>query len=40
LADGLRSALNGSGALLSPAIVLAVWAVLAPVIAARRFRWS
>jgi ABC-2 type transport system permease protein len=40
LADGLRSSLNGSGALLSPAIVLAVWAVLAPVIAARRFRWS
>ena len=40
LADGLRSALNGSGALLSPAIVLSVWAVLAPVIAARRFRWS
>jgi ABC-2 type transport system permease protein len=40
LADGLRSALNGSGALLSPVIFLAVWAVLAPVIAARRFRWS
>lgn len=40
LADGLRSSLNGSGALLSPAIVLSVWAVLAPVIAARRFRWS
>lgn len=40
LADGLRSSLNGSGALLTPTIVLSVWAVLAPLIAARRFRWS
>lgn len=40
LADGLRSALNGSDALLTPTIVLSVWAVLAPLIAARRFRWS
>lgn len=40
LADGLRAALNGTGALLAPTVVLGMWAVLAPAVAARRFRWS
>ena len=40
LADMLRASLNGSGALLVPALVLLAWAVLAPAIAAKRFRWS
>lgn len=41
LADLLRTSLNGDGgALLVPGIVLAVWAVVAPAIAAKRFRWS
>ena len=40
LADFLRSSLNGDGPLLPPAVVLAIWAVLTPLIAARRFRWS
>jgi ABC-2 type transport system permease protein len=40
LAELLRSSLNGDGQLLVPAAVLAVWAILAPLIAARRFRWS
>jgi ABC-2 type transport system permease protein len=40
LADLLRSTLNGSGPLLQPFIVLAVWATLAPALAAKRFRWS
>ena len=40
LADMLRASLNGSGALLVPTLVLLAWAVLAPAIAAKRFRWS
>lgn len=40
LADGLRASLNGSGQLLQPVLILAGWAFVAPVIAARRFRWS
>lgn len=40
LADLLRATLNGSGALAQPFIVLAVWGVFAPAIAAKRFRWS
>lgn len=40
LADLLRATLNGSGALATPFIVLATWGVLAPAIAAKRFRWS
>lgn len=40
LADGLRASLNGTGELLQPFLILSAWAVLAPVIAARRFRWS
>lgn len=40
LADALRASLNGSGALLSPLLVLAVWGIVAPVVAAWRFRWS
>lgn len=40
LADMLRASLNGTGALLAPALVLLAWAVLAPAIAAKRFRWS
>lgn len=40
LADALRASLNGSGALLGPTLVLAAWGVLAPVVAAWRFRWS
>ena len=41
LADLLRSTLNGDAqSLVTPFVVLAVWAVLAPAVAARRFRWS
>ena len=41
LADLLRTTMNNDGAaLLTPFIVLGVWAVLAPAIAAKRFRWS
>ena len=40
LADLLRSTLNGSGALVQPFIVLALWGVLTPAVAAKRFRWS
>lgn len=41
LADLLRSTMNGdNNALLTPFIVLGIWATLAPAIAARRFRWS
>jgi ABC-2 type transport system permease protein len=40
LADGLRAALNGTGQLLQPILILAAWAVVAPLVAARRFRWS
>jgi ABC-2 type transport system permease protein len=40
LAEFLRSSLNGNGQLLAPGAVLTVWAIVAPLIAARRFRWS
>ena len=41
LADLLRSTLNGDNAgLVVPCAVLAAWGIIAPVIAARRFRWS
>lgn len=40
LAEFLRSSLSGEGRLLVPALVLCVWALLAPMVAARRFRWS
>lgn len=40
LADALRAGLNGSGALLTPLLVLAAWGVIAPTLAAWRFRWS
>jgi ABC-2 type transport system permease protein len=40
LADGLRATLNGTGQLLQPIFILAAWAVVAPLVAARRFRWS
>jgi ABC-2 type transport system permease protein len=41
LADLLRTTLNNDGgALLVPFSVLTVWALLAPTIAAKRFRWS
>lgn len=41
LADLLRSTMNGdTNALLAPFVILAAWAVIAPAIAARRFRWS
>ena len=40
LADGLRASLNGTGALLQPLVILGAWAMVAPLIAARRFRWS
>jgi ABC-2 type transport system permease protein len=40
LAEFLRSSLNGNGQLLTPAAILLVWALLMPLIAARRFRWS
>lgn len=41
LADLLRSTLNGDQAgLVVPSAVLATWGIVAPAIAARRFRWS
>ena len=41
LADLLRTTLNGDqGSLLIPFAVLGAWALIAPAIAARRFRWS
>ena len=40
LADGLRASLNGTGALLQPLLILGAWALVAPLVAARRFRWS
>lgn len=41
LADLLRTTLNGDqGSLLIPCVVLGAWALIAPAIAARRFRWS
>ena len=40
LADGLRTTLNGTGQLLQPILILLAWAVIAPLVAARRFRWS
>lgn len=40
LADALRASLNGSGAILAPSLVLAAWGVVAPLVAAWRFRWS
>lgn len=41
LADLLRSTLNNDGqALLVPFIVLGAWGIVAPAIAAKRFRWS
>jgi ABC-2 type transport system permease protein len=41
LADLLRTTLNGDhGSLLVPCSVLGAWALIAPAIAARRFRWS
>lgn len=40
LADLLRATLNGTGALAQPFIVLAAWGIIAPAIAAKRFRWS
>jgi ABC-2 type transport system permease protein len=41
LADLLRTTLNDSGgALLVPFAVLAAWALIVPLVAAKRFRWS
>ena len=40
LAEFLRSALSGDGRLFIPGSILAVWAIFAPALAARRFRWS
>ncbi len=41
LADLLRATLNAHGQpLLMPFVVLAIWAFVAPAIAAKRFRWS
>ncbi len=40
LADFMRSSLSGEGQLLVPGLILTVWAVAAPIVAARRFRWS
>ena len=41
LANLLRSTMNGdNNALLTPFIVLGMWATLVPAVAARRFRWS
>lgn len=41
LADLLRATLNGSAVgIAAPSVTLACWALAAPVVAARRFRWS
>lgn len=40
LSTTLRSAMNDGGAGVAPLAVLTVWAITAPAIAARRFRWS
>lgn len=41
LSDLLRATLNNSSAALAaPSITLACWALVAPLVAARRFRWS
>ena len=41
LADILRDSLTGVGNRPGASwVVLAIWAVIAPVVAARRFRWS
>lgn len=40
LAEFLRSSLSGDGRLAVPGLILGAWAVCAPIIAARRFRWS
>jgi ABC-2 type transport system permease protein len=40
LAEALRASLNGSGALMTPLLVLAAWGIVAPLVAAKRFRWS
>lgn len=40
LAEGMRNAFAGSGAVVRPATVLAVWAVVALGAAARTFRWE
>jgi ABC-2 type transport system permease protein len=40
LAEFMRSSLSGEGQLLVPGLILTGWAVAAPIVAARRFRWS
>lgn len=40
LADLLRTSFAGVGAVATPLVVLVAWGVVAPAIAARRFRWS
>ena len=40
LSSVLRSAISDGSAIATPLTVLAVWACCAPVVAARRFRWS
>ncbi|MEY3806946.1 MAG: hypothetical protein RIR69_1758 [Actinomycetota bacterium] len=40
LAEFMRSSLSGEGQLLVPGLILTGWAVVAPIVAARRFRWS
>ena len=40
LADLLRTSFAGAGAVATPVLVLATWGVIAPAVAARRFRWS
>ncbi|MPZ71907.1 MAG: ABC transporter permease subunit [Nitriliruptorales bacterium] len=40
LAQALRSAFAGHGSLVAPMAVVAAWAVVAPVVAARLFRWD
>jgi ABC-2 type transport system permease protein len=41
MSDLLRATLNNSSAgLMAPSVTLACWAVITPLIAARRFRWS
>lgn len=40
LAEFLRSSLSGDGRLIVPGAILGAWALVAPAVAARRFRWS
>lgn len=40
LSDLLRASLNGTGALLTPSLILLAWCVITPTVAAKKFKWS